>query len=134
MGEKLEIMHTPREASAALDVAATVGLILETLVVTLIGVGYVVYALFGGVSSGLAWSLAGIAILMGSALAALTWGWVRRKRFALGGALTWQLMQGCVAVWLMGTQPWWALVLLVVALVTGAAVLRRHAALAKQEP
>lgn len=124
-------MHKPRGAYAVLDAIALIVLALETLAVATIAVGYVVYALLERDFSGLGWSLAGVAAVMAVGLGIFTWGFAGNKRFALGGVVTWQLMQASVGVWILGSAAPVAVALIIAAaLVTWSAV-RRQAALGR---
>ena len=127
-------MHKTAPGRSLLDLAAIVILALETAVVAVIAVGYVVYALLDAEFSGLGVALAVVAAIMAVGAGFFTWGYARRRRFALGGALTWQLMQASVGVWVMGAQPVLGVALVATAAVVVAAVLRRQAAQGAQEP
>lgn len=121
-------MDKSRPDRAVLDLIAVAILGLETALVAVIAVGYVVYALLDRSFSGLGVALAGVAAIMATGVGFFTWGFARRRRFALGGALTWQLMQASVGVWLLGTQPVLGSLLLASAAIVAVAVLRRQAA------
>jgi len=121
-------------AAAWLDVAALVILAAETALVVAISVGYVAYALIERSFSGLGWSLAAVAAILAVGLGAFTRGFAQRRRYALGGAMTWQLMQASVGVWLLGTLPVVGALLIVCAAVVAAAVLRRQSALGDPGP
>ncbi len=121
-------MDKSRPDRAVLDLIAVAILGLETALVAVIAVGYVVYALLDRSFSGLGVALAGVAAIMATGVGFFTWGFARRRRFALGGALTWQLMQASVGVWLLGTQPLLGSLLLASAAIVAVAVLRRQAA------
>jgi len=121
-------------AAAWVDVAALVILAAETALVALISVGYVAYALIERSFSGLGWSLAAVAAILAAGLAAFTRGFAQRRRYALGGAMTWQLMQASVGVWLLGTLPVVGALLIVCAAVVAVAVVRRQSALGDPAP
>ncbi len=121
-------MHKPRGAYAVLDAIALVLLALETLAVAVIAVGYAVYALLERDFSGLGWSLAAVAAIMAAGLGIFTWGFAGNKRFALGGVVTWQLMQASVGVWLLGSIPAVGLMLVVAAALAAWSAVRRQVA------
>ena len=127
-------MHNSKRADVATDVAALVILSAETCLVAVIAVGYVAYALIDQSFSGLGLSLAAIAAILAAALGLFTRGFAQRKRFALGGAMTWQLMQVSVGVWLLGTRPLVGVPLILTALIVAFAVLKRQSALGRLEP
>lgn len=127
-------MHKTAPERSLLDLAAIAILALETAVVAVIAVGYVVYALLDAEFSGLGVALAVVAAIMAVGAGFFTWGYARRRRFALGGALTWQLMQASVGVWLLGSNPVLGVSLLVAAVVVTVAVMRRQAALGASDP
>ena len=126
-------MHKPQPARSVLDVVAIAILGLETALVGVIAVGYVVYALLDSEFSGLGVSLAVVAAIMATGAGFFTWGYARRRRFALGGAMTWQLMQASVGVWLVGTRPVPGVALLLCAVIVAVAVMRRQSALGAEE-
>lgn len=116
-----------RSGSARLgDAAAFAVLALEALALGVVAVGYVVYALLDDEFSALGWSLAAMAGVLAAGMGAVSIGFLRRRRFALGGALTWQLMQASVGVWVFGQVPWLGLLLIGTALLVGVAVWRRY--------
>lgn len=122
-------MHKPRGSAAVVDRAALVILALETVLMAVISVGYAAYALIERTFSGLGWSLAGVAAILAVGMALFTRGFAQRKRYALGGALTWQLMQASVGVWVLGTLPVVGVALIVTAVVVVIAVVKRQSAL-----
>jgi|GEM_PF-899257 len=122
-------MHKAKSAAGLLDVSALVILGLETALVAVIAVGYAAYALFERSFSGLGWSLAAVAAILAVGLGLFTRGFAQRRRFALGGAMTWQLMQASVGVWVLGTLPVVGAALIATAAVVGVAVVKRQAAL-----
>ena len=123
-------MHKTSSVAGFLDVSALVILAVETALVAVISVGYVAYALVERSFSGLGWSLAAVAAILAVGLGAFTRGFAKRRRFALGGAMTWQLMQASVGVWLLGTLSVVGALLIASAVVVAIAVFRRLAALA----
>lgn len=118
-------MNKRRAPGASLDVVALCLLALETLATAAIAVGYVIYGLLDDSFTALGWSLAGVAAVMAAGIGIFTWGFARRKRFALGGAVTWQLMQASVGVSLVSALPLVGVVLVVAALVVSWAAVRR---------
>jgi hypothetical protein len=122
-------MHKPRGVAAVIDTTALVVLALETVLVAAISVGYVAYALIERSFSGLGWSLAAVAAILATGMALFTRGFARHQRFALGGALTWQLMQASVGVWVLGTRPALGAALIASAAVVVVAVAKRQSAL-----
>ena len=121
-------MHKQAGAVALLDLAAVALLGLETALMGLFAIGYVVYALLDSDFTGLGASLAAVAAIMAAGIGLFTWGFARRRRFALSGALTWQLMQASVGVWALAMRPAAGVALIASAGVVTAAVLRRQAA------
>jgi hypothetical protein len=115
------------------DAVALAILGAETALVAVIAVGYVAYALIDRSFSGLGLALAAVAALLAAGLGIFTRGFVQRRRFALGGAMTWQLMQASVGVWLVGTFPVVGALLIASAAVVVFAVFRRQAALGRDD-
>src|SRR5690554_5962070 len=91
-------MDKPRASWLSLDVIALVLLVIETVAALAISVGYAVYALLDDGMCGLAVARAMVVGVMAVGLALVRWGFARRKHFALGGVVTWQLMQLSVGV------------------------------------
>ncbi|NTV39564.1 MAG: hypothetical protein HGA51_06350 [Demequinaceae bacterium] len=121
-------MHKSKSAAVAVDVLALVILAAETALVAVIALGYAAYALMDRSFSGLGLALAAVAAVLAVGLGLFTRGFARRRRFALGGAMTWQLMQASVGVWLLGTFPVFGALLIAAAVVVAFAVFRRQAA------
>lgn len=126
-------MHKSRSATALVDAAALVILVAETALVAVIALGYVVYSLIDRSFSGLGLSIAAVAAILAAGLGLFTRGFAKRRRFALGGAMTWQLMQASVGVWLLGTFPVPGALLIATAVIVSVAVFKRQAALGRQE-
>ncbi|NYI40774.1 hypothetical protein [Demequina lutea] len=126
-------MHKSRSATALVDAVALVILVAETALVAVIAVGYVAYALMDRSFSGLGLSLAAVAAILAAGLGLFTRGFAKRRRFALGGAMTWQLMQASVGVWLLGAFPIVGALLIAAAVMVAVAVFKRQAALGRQE-
>ncbi len=120
-------MHKTPRSWAVLDLVALVVLTLETVAASLMAVGYGVYALLGSENPGMAAALGGVMAVFAAGVGVFTWGFARRRRFALSGALAWQLMQASVGVWLLTVWPLVAVALIVAAAVVTAAVVRRLA-------
>ena len=118
-------MDKPRASRLSLDVIALVLLVIETVAALAISVGYAVYALLDDEMSGLAVALAIVIGVMAVGLAIFTWGFARRKRFALGGVVTWQLMQLSVGVSVFPAVPLVAIALIVTAVLVAWAAMRR---------
>lgn len=115
---------TPR-AWLSLDGVALVLLVLETVATFAVASGYVVYALLDDEMSGLGAALAAVIAVMGAGLGVFTWGYARDKRFALGGVITWQLMQLSVGVSVFPAVPAAAIPLILSAFIVGWAAMRR---------
>ena len=126
-------MHKSARTTAVIDAVALAILVAETALVAVIALGYVAYALMDRSFSGLGLSLAAVAAILAAGLGLFTRGFAKRRRFALGGAMTWQLMQASVGVWLLGTFPFFGAMLIATAVIVAAAVFKRQAALGRQE-
>ena len=126
-------MHKSGNTTALMDAVALAILVAETALVAVIALGYVAYALMDRSFSGLGLSLAAVAAILAVGLGLFTRGFAKRRRFALGGAMTWQLMQASVGVWLLGTFPVFGAMLIATAVIVAAAVFKRQAALGRQE-
>ena len=124
-------MHKSTGNTGLLDLLALGLLGAETALVGVIAIGYGAYALIDRSFSGLGLSLACVALVLALGLGLFTRGFAKRRRFALGGAMTWQLMQASVGVWLLGTLPVVAVALIVAAAIVAFAVLKRQAALGR---
>lgn len=124
-------MHKSTGRTGFLDLLALGLLGAETALVSVIAIGYGAYALIDRSFSGLGLSLACVALVLALGLGVFTRGFAKRRRFALGGAMTWQLMQASVGVWLLGTLPVVAVALIVAAAIVAFAVLKRQAALGR---
>lgn len=120
-------MQERRTAPAILDAAALVILVVETVATALVAVGYGVYALLDSDNPTMAAALGVVMAIFAAGIGAFTWGFAKRRRFALSGALAWQLMQASVGVWLMTTVPAVGAALILVAVVVAVAVVRRQA-------
>ncbi len=127
-------MHNGKRATSLTDLVALVVLSAETALVAVIAVGYAAYALIDRSFSGLGLSLAAVAAILAAALGVFTRGFAKHQRFALGGAMTWQLMQVSVGVWLLGTRPLLGVPLVITALIVAFAVLKRQSALGQAAP
>lgn len=121
-------MQERRKAFAILDLVALVILVVETVATALVAVGYGVYALLDSDNPTMAAALGGVMAVFAIGIGAFTWGFAKRRRFALSGALAWQLMQASVGVWLMTSVPAAGAALIVLALVVAVAAVRRQAA------
>lgn len=124
-------MDKPQRTGAVLDLLALVILVLETVAISFAAVGYGVYALLGSENPGMAAALGGVMAIFAVGVGAFSWGFARRRRFALSGALAWQLMQASVGVWLLASWPVVGTVLILLATVVTVAVARRQAAYGK---
>ena len=129
----MENMHKSRGATALVDAVALVILAAETALVAVIALGYVAYSLIDRSFTGLGLSIAAVAAILAVGLGLFTRGFARRRRFALGGAMTWQLMQASVGVWLLGSFPVLGAGLIAAAVVVAVAVFKRQAALGRQD-
>jgi len=121
-------MHKPQGLSAVLDLIALVILVLETLATAFVAVGYGIYALLDSESPGMAAALGGVMAVFAFGVGTFSWGFAKRRRFALSGALAWQLMQASVGVWLITAWPLAGAALILLAAVVAVAVVRRQAA------
>jgi hypothetical protein len=121
-------MDKPRRTWASLDGAALILLVLETVGTLFVAVGYVVYALLDDEMTSLGAALAVVIAVMGAGLAVFTWGYARDKRFALGGVVTWQLMQLSVGVSVFPALPAVGIPLILSAIVVAWAAMRRLSA------
>lgn len=124
-------MHKPQGFSGVIDRLALAILVLETLVITFVAVGYGIYALVDNQNPGMAAALGGVFAVFAFGLGAFSWGFARHRRFALSGALAWQLMQASVGVWLITAWPLVGAALIVLAAVVTVAVVRRLASYGK---
>jgi len=121
-------MDKSRRAWVSLDGIALILLVLETVGTLVVAVGYVVYALLDDEMTSLGAALAAVIAVMGAGLAVFTWGYARHKRFALGGVVTWQLMQVSVGVSVFPALPAVGIPLIVSAIVVAWAAMRRLSA------
>ncbi len=121
-------MRKPQRVSGVLDLFAVAILVLETVATAFAAVGYGVYALLDSDNPAMAASLGGVMAVFAIGVGAFSWGFARRRRFALSGALAWQLMQASVGVWLFSDWPVVGAVLILLAAVVTVAVVRRQAA------
>ncbi|PKQ17815.1 MAG: hypothetical protein CVT68_06580 [Actinobacteria bacterium HGW-Actinobacteria-8] len=128
----MENMRKPQGKSAVLDLIALAILILETLATAFVAVGYLIYALLDSQDSAMAVALGGVMAVFALGVGAFSWGFARRRRFALSGALAWQLMQASVGVWLITAWPLVGVVLILLAAVVPVAVVRRQTAYGKR--
>ncbi len=126
-------MYKGRDTTALIDAVALTILVAETALVAVIALGYVAYALIERSFTGLGLALAAVAAILAAGLGLFTRGFAKRRRFALGGAMTWQLMQASVGVWLLGTFPFVGAMLIAAAVLVAVAVFKRQAALGRQE-
>lgn len=123
-------MDKPRVVSGPLEATALVLLSLETIVTALLTVGYALYAIEATESTRLYWGVTAVMAMFTAGLAFTSWGWVRRKRFAPSAALTWQLLQLSLGVWVLGANVAVGLVMVTAAAVIVVAAMRRYASLA----
>ncbi|MCB2412092.1 hypothetical protein LGT39_04415 [Demequina sp. TTPB684] len=126
-------MNKNERVSSVLDLVARVLLVVETLIAAFMAVGYALYALLDADDRALSAALAGVMAVFAAGLAAFAWGYAKRRRFALSGALAWQLMQASVGVWLLSVWPAVGGALLVLAAIVTLAVIRRLAAYGASE-
>lgn len=127
-------MNKSSASRGILSTVATVLLGLEATLMAVFAVGYVVYALVDDSFTRLGLGLAVVFALFAAGLVATTLGFARGKRFAFSAAVTWQLMQASVAVWLMSSQPAAAVALLAAAIVVGFAAMRAASRWAAGDP
>ncbi|WP_291377593.1 hypothetical protein [Demequina sp.] len=120
-------MDKRRGATAVLDLVALVILVAETVLVGFVAVGYCIYALLDGENRQMSAALGAVMAIFAVGVGAFTWGFAKRRRFALSGALAWQLMQASVGVWLLTVWPLVGVVLIVLAVVVTVSVVRRLA-------
>lgn len=121
-------MHKPQGFFGVLDLIALAILVLETVATAFVAVGYGIYALLDSENPGMAAALGGVMAVFAFGVGAFSWGFARRRRFALSGALAWQLMQASVGVWLITVWPLVGVTLILLAAVVTVAVVRRQAA------
>lgn len=126
-------MNKPRRFAGTIDVVALVSLVIETVATAAIAVGYGVYALLDSENPGMAAALGGVMAVFAVGVGAFAWGFAKRRRFALSGALAWQLMQASVGVWLLSVLPLVGVVLILLAAVVTFAVVRRQAAYGRED-
>ena len=126
-------MRKGKSVTVLVDAVALVILGAETALVSVIALGYAAYALIDRSFSGLGLALAAVAAILAVGLAIFARGFAQRRRFALGGAMTWQLMQASVGVWLLGTLPVFGSLLIAAAVIVAFAVFKRQAALGRHE-
>ena len=112
-----------------LDLAARVALVLEAVLMAVVTVAYGAYAVLDQGAGRFYWGAVVVSALLTAGIGAVAWGFFTGRRFALGGAFAWQLLQGAAGVWLFGTMPALAVALLVASVIVAAAVMRRLAAL-----
>lgn len=124
-------MNKNASRARPLDAVAAVLLVLETLYVAFLATAYGLYAVQEVSSRRLYTGVAVVGALLAIGVAAVTWGWVRRRRFATSAALSWQLLQLSLGVWVLGASPLAGLVMIGAAIVVAVAALKRHAALAR---
>jgi hypothetical protein len=129
----LEIMNKPRRSGNVIDALALTVLVIETLATAAIAVGYGVYALLDSESPGLAAALGGVMAVFAIGVGVFAWGFAKRRRFALSGALAWQLMQASVGVWLLSVIPVVGVVLILLSAVVTYAVVRRQATYGRED-
>lgn len=121
-------MHKPQGFFRVLDLIALAILVLETVATAFVAVGYGIYALLDSENPGKAAALGGVMAVFAFGVGAFSRGFARRRRFALSGALAWQLMQASVGVWLITVWPLVGVALILLAAVVAVAVVRRQAA------
>ena len=126
-------MYKTRRVSGALDLIALVILVAETVMALFIAVGYGVYALLDSDSPELSAALAAVMAVFAAGVGVFAWGFAKHRRFALSGALVWQLKQASVGVWLLAAWPLVGAALIVLATAVTVAVVRRLAAYGKAE-
>jgi hypothetical protein len=119
-------------SAAILDLAARIILVLETLLMATITAAYVAYALLDEESGRFLWGAAVVCALFTVGIAWVAWGFNKGKRFALGAAFAWQLMQVSAGVWLLGSNPAVGAALLATAAIVAFAVMRRVARLPRE--
>jgi len=120
-------MNKPRIWGKSIDVVALVSLVIEAVATAAIAVGYGIYALLDSENPGMAAALGGVMAIFAVGVGAFAWGFAKRRRFALSGALAWQLMQASVGVWLLSVIPVVGVALILLAAVVTLAVVRRQA-------
>lgn len=114
-----------------LEVIAGTLLALETLYVAFLATAYGIYAFNEESARRFYLGVCVVGLLLALGLAIATWGWWGSKRFATSAALTWQLLQLSLGVWVLGASPLAGVALIAGAVVVGLAALKRHAALAR---
>ncbi len=124
-------MHKPQGFAAVFDFIALAILVLETLATAFVAVGYGIYALLDSQDPGLSAALGAVMAVLAAGAGVFAWGFARHRRFALSGALAWQLMQASVGIWLFPWRPLAGAALILLAVVVTIAVARRQAAYGK---
>lgn len=121
-------MHISPQVSRVLDLVALAILVLETVATAFAAVGYGIYALLDSQNPGMAAALGAVMAVFAIGVGAFSWGFAKGRRFALSGALAWQLMQASVGVWLVTVAPLVGVGLIILAVIVGFAVVRRQSA------
>ncbi len=121
-------MHISPRVARVLDPVALAILVMETVATAFAAVGYGIYALLDSQRPGVAAALGAVMAMFAIGVGAFSWGFAKRRRFALSGALAWQLMQASVGVWLITVWPLVGAVLIILAAIVTIAVVRRQSA------
>ena len=116
-----------------IDLLARIALVLEALLMVVVTAGYGLYAVLDEGAGRFYWGAVVVSALLAAGLGAVAWGFATGRRFALGGAFAWQLLQGAAGVWLFGTMPALAVALVIAAIIVAAAVMRRLAGLPRTQ-
>lgn len=125
----LLVVNKALKRMSVLDTVATVCLAAEVVTLIVLTVSYSTYAINTDGAQRFLWGAAAVCLLFALGLAFVTWGFYKGRRFALGAAFAWQLLQVAAVSWLLGSAPWIAGALLVMAVVVAAAVMKRVASL-----
>ena len=132
LGSTLEPVDRSSLPRTPLDVVARVIVVLEAVLMAVITAAYVAYAILDEASGRFLWGAAVVCALFTAGMVAVAWGFNKGKRFALGAAFAWQLMQVSAGVWLLGSNPAVGIPLLVAAGIVAAAVMKRVARLPRE--
>lgn len=132
LGGTLEPVDKTTLPRTPLDFLARVIVALEAVLMAAITAAYASYAVLDPESGRFLWGAFVICAIFTAGMAAVAWGFSKGKRFALGSAFLWQLMQVSAGVWLLGSNPAVGIPLLVSAGIVGAAIMKRVARLPGQ--
>jgi len=125
----LVAVDKPGGAARALDLVARVALVLEALLMAGVATMYGIYAAFDESGERFLWGATVVSAMLAIGVGLVAWGFAKGRRFALGGAFAWQLLQLAIGAWLLGTATGLGVALIVTAVLVMVAVMRRVGAL-----